>query len=550
MRQRRFKSHRLDGSTAFVRKEIGWRTSLKILVEILEGEDKRARAAQKHPKKLVEAILRGLREELKWRESLSELAGFSAGPSPHGEDIECDAVSHVDDARAGFLDPQRVREARREELDRRRSRDAWTRVPRREVKLEGGRPIDMRWIDTNNGDLERPLCRSSPLARDMKVRQRAQGLSPPATDPFSGAPPPAAFKAPVSSFVSRAHEQFQSASPTQALRKFYRANQHFHGKATRRIWVEPPPEERVDEEAPMASLFDQTTRGTVDTSQARQSDYVKLHKERLRATHVEPGCPDHGDDFGVLAFGSDEEWFDQLLTKRDYTASSRLSSDAMTAQSAAQFNRVLVWGPARGEARIEADVRHADITGDLHLTDATHAQTPSANASAKATFEAEQPPPLNNKDAALHRSLVMRGSLLSQDRQDLSHATSTLAEKTKTPPRYLMFSENLLTRLPAELTQLENLRWLHLFGNRLATLPPGLLTGCRELSHCLLEGNPLSAEATAALLGEARAAEALRPGRLRALGVDAAQAAAAARPRSARERRPRGCQGACSAAGW
>ncbi|CAK0825096.1 unnamed protein product, partial [Prorocentrum cordatum] len=312
--------HRPDGRVAFVRKEIGWMAKSRILAEILEGEcqcpweggeprrhprligDKRARAAQKHPKQLAKAILKELREELRPRETLSGLAGFTVRPSPREEGIDREAEARADDVRDSFLDPQRAREARREELEWRGNRDVWAKVPRREMELEGGRPIDARWIDTNNGD----------------------------QDLFSRATPLEALKPPVSLFASRTHEQHRSASPREVGHTFYDVSQaYFYGTAPRRSWVELPPEEREGEVEPMAGLLNRTMHGTVDASQVWQGDYMELLKDKefeqgwsspaiLRHPEHDVALEGHGDDFGVLIFAGDEEWFDELLTKYDY----------------------------------------------------------------------------------------------------------------------------------------------------------------------------------------------------------------------------------------
>ncbi|CAK0819708.1 unnamed protein product [Prorocentrum cordatum] len=453
-----------DGREAFVRKETGWLTNSQVLADILAGEcrcqsiggepyrhvhllgDRRARKAQVYPPRLVRAILRGLREELRARESLSDLAGFTAGPSPHAEDMDQEAEAFVDDVRGGFLDPLKVKEARAEELEWCRSRGVWKKVPRREMEAEGGRAIDTRWIDTNKGDLERPLYRSRLVAREMKVRRRAEGLLPPQQDLFSGTPPLEAFKALVSLFLSRAFEQFQSSEPREVLYKFYDVSRaHFYGHVQRRLWVELPPEERQGEEEPLVGLLLRTMYGTMAASQVWQGDYVELLKsvEFLQgksspAILWHPGrdiaLEVHGDDFGVLMYADDEAWFDELLKKYDYKVTGRLSSAAEGVQSSVYLNRVLIWDPAAVEARIESDVRHvAMILRDLHLRDAKPVQTPAVKKSVTEMIEASQSQTLDDAQSKLYRSLVMRASYIGQDRPDLSYIASSLAKSMKTP---------------------------------------------------------------------------------------------------------------------
>jgi hypothetical protein len=322
----------------------------------------------------------------------------------------------------------------------------WKKVPRREMEAEGGRAIDTRWIDTNKGDLERPLYRSRLVAREMKVRRRAEGLLPPQQDLFSGTPPLEAFKALVSLFLSRVFEQFQSSEPREVLYKFYDVSRaHFYGHVQRRLWVELPPEERQDEEEPLVGLLLRTMYGTMDASQVWQGDYVELLKsvELLQgksspAILWHPGrdiaLEVHGDDFGVLMYADDEAWFDELLKKYDYKVTGRLSSAAEGVQSTVYLNRVLIWDPAAGEARIESDVRHVDmILRDLHLCDAKPVQTPAVKKSVAEMIEASQSQTLDDAQSKLYRSLVMRASYIGQDRPDLSYIASSLAKSMKTP---------------------------------------------------------------------------------------------------------------------
>jgi len=90
---------------------------------------------------------------------------------------------------------------------------------------------------------------------------------------------------------------------------------------------------------------------------------------------------------------------------------------------------------------------------------------------------------------------------------------------------YLLLSDNRLCGpLPAAIASMVNLRWLYLYGNLLQELPDGLLITCGSLSTCLLEGNPLSAQALNALVRDARCREISDcRERLRLLGLDAAQ---------------------------
>lgn len=107
----------------------------------------------------------------------------------------------------------------------------------------------------------------------------------------------------------------------------------------------------------------------------------------------------------------------------------------------------------------------------------------------------------------------------------LPHWPASMLQPCIRSLQYLLLSDNRLSgELPPAFAQLEVLRWLYLYGNCLQELPAGLLLGCKQLSSCLLEGNPLSAETLQTLLSDLRSREAdAQLSRLRVLGLDAAQ---------------------------
>ena len=67
-------------------------------------------ASGRHDVELVGSFLKVIREDLRGNEELSDVAAFSAGPSPH-EDFWTEGVLG-DDLRGGVLDTERVKQAR------------------------------------------------------------------------------------------------------------------------------------------------------------------------------------------------------------------------------------------------------------------------------------------------------------------------------------------------------------------------------------------------------------------------------------------------------
>ena len=82
-----------------------------------------------------------------------------AGASGSGMDVEAvmQGGAFWDDVRGGWLDKDKVREARMEELTFMQKEHLWDVVPRSRAK--GHRVVSVRWVDTNKGSPEAPEVR-------------------------------------------------------------------------------------------------------------------------------------------------------------------------------------------------------------------------------------------------------------------------------------------------------------------------------------------------------------------------------------------------------
>ena len=154
-------------------------------------EDHRAHAARIYPPKLVAAILRDLREQLR---ATGEMLQFDY-PVPEDpviprdipREAEEELESYWDDANGGWLDAKLVRAARAEELETIKSYQVYVKRPIKEcLEVTGKRPMPIRWVDTNKGDDEHPEYRSRIVAKDLKVKRDP---SMAAIDSFAPMPP-------------------------------------------------------------------------------------------------------------------------------------------------------------------------------------------------------------------------------------------------------------------------------------------------------------------------------------------------------------------------
>ena len=115
------------------------------------------------------------RRELKDRAQTLTTLTLGAGRGPQG-DAGQELLSMTnngefwDDAKGGMLEPSRVKEARKEDIQFVRKRTVYDVVPWEQAQQRTGRPpIRTRWVDTNKGDTSAPNYRSRWVAQEFKT---------------------------------------------------------------------------------------------------------------------------------------------------------------------------------------------------------------------------------------------------------------------------------------------------------------------------------------------------------------------------------------------
>ena len=101
--------------------------------------------------------------------------GDGLGEVDNIEHEEEEWVRYWDDLNGAELPQDLVREARCEELDVIRKMGVWERRPREECMARTGRrPVKVRWVDVNKGDLRSPKIRSRLVAKEIKTDSRPE----------------------------------------------------------------------------------------------------------------------------------------------------------------------------------------------------------------------------------------------------------------------------------------------------------------------------------------------------------------------------------------
>ena len=120
----------------------------------------------------------------------------------------------------------------------------------------------------------------------------------------------------------------------------------------------------------------------------------------------------HGDDFTVLAFDKQLDWFRQEIAKKfDVKFRGKIGPADSDQKSMRILNRVIEW--KSDGIHMEADQRHAElIIKMLELKSANSVVTPGISGSEDVSHEKIE---LSPQDASKYRAITARGLYLSQD---------------------------------------------------------------------------------------------------------------------------------------
>lgn len=445
--------------TAPVLKETGWLTNSPVLAKRLAGVcsnkhsskpwhrhvgliNGRSAEARIYPPRLVAAILRGVREQLRLD---GEIMGFENYPVPTEADFTYDKQEDEeqleefwDDVHGGFLDPAGVKRARSEELAEVRKHGVYFTVPLSLCWEETGRgPITLRWVDTNKGSLEEPELRSRLVVRELKRLNTTMS----AHELFASMPPLEMLKFLLSLAVTK--RTSKNGKPLKlGFADIRRA--HFHAQAVRRVFVNLPEEEY---QPGMCGLLCKSMYGTQDAPACWEREYSDMFVNSA-AFKQGVACPAlfrhegldayslvHGDDFVTLGDDDAQKHLAGHLDKRyEWKNRGILGPELGDAKRIKILNRYVTWKDDCGMSYIEyeADPRHVSlIVSQLNIENAKAVSTPCIKKRLQDVLT--KSPTLGKEQATAYRSIVMRASYLGQDRADIQVAVKELARAMKEP---------------------------------------------------------------------------------------------------------------------
>ena len=407
--------------------------------------------AAKYPRELCQAVLRGVRDQLREdgvlkngcfgvqaRDDEAEIERNLRG-SEQGYSGKC-----KDDLTGQVLKDELVHQARAAELAHFHSKGVWLKIPKQDARRRSRRPpISVRWVDVNKGDDINPKYRSRLVARQLKARDNS-GQSF-----FAPAPPLEALRTVVSMAVTTAGEHRPILDPHSPHRSQISLvdvkRAYFNAKIDPReppTFVDLPPEDG-DCQHMCAQLLRHMygTRGAADGWQEEYSTtLVRLgfrqgeacpnvfrHEERKIITSV------HGDDFTSSGAKDSLDWLEAALAEEyELDVGPRLGPGPEDKKEGRALNRVIRWMDDR--IQYEADPRQVErLVAECGLQGANGVATPGV----KATFkELEEDQPLPARLTTAFRGAAARGNYLAADRLDLQFACKEVCRWMAAPTQH------------------------------------------------------------------------------------------------------------------
>ena len=351
-----------------------------------------------------------------------------------------------DDVKGNELDPERVAEARRLEIEWFNSRGVYTKVPR--VQSKGHKVIRCRWVDANKGDIANPDYRSRLVGKEF-----ANEVDP---DPYASMPPLEGLRFVVSTAATSA-----SGNPERCLMVNDISRAYFFAPAARELYVELPPED-MDPMLDLVGRLNWSLYGTRDAARNWADTVGKkmqaigfqrgiafpaiyVHPERRIVTVV------HGDDFTSSGTEEDLLWLRDKLSEQFETKTNFVGHKEGMPEEGKVLNRILRATAAGFE--LEADPRHAEMVIEkLGLQAAKGVVTPGTDEQ----FQSEEVN-LQKDEITDYRSLAARLSYLSADRPDIQFAVK---ESCRTMSSSTNHSRERLTRVAKYLIMRPRLIWI------------------------------------------------------------------------------------------
>ena len=373
-----------------------------------------------------------------WRDIFHEQDGWSRRQEEHQEGprilrqelqslYETDQGTRAwDDPNKCELDPQKVKVARATELEFFHKRGVYVKVKRSKVT---GKIIKLKWIDTNKGDNDHPNYRSRLVGMEF-----SSGADP---ENFASTPPIEGLRVVVSHAATRSRR-------SRRRHKFMIndiARAYFNAKIDRDLYVELPPEDRVEGED-MVGKLELCLYGIQDAARCWQ-DLLAAHLSEVGFKRgVGHPCVFHHEDWDVKTVVHGDDYASSgpadglaklrqaLEDKFDIRDTFILGYEDGDLREGKVLNRIVRAGDAGWE--LEADPRHAELLiQQMEMETSKGVVTPGVDQDDAEAGEDEE---LSDKgEIKKFRGVAARANYLAQDRPDIAFAAKEVCREMAKP---------------------------------------------------------------------------------------------------------------------
>ena len=345
------------------------------------------------------------------------------------EEEHADQKTFYDDLTGKPLKPEKVIDARMDEIRALQDMGVWEVVPVAECEQNThGRPIRGRWVDVNKGDDQVEVYRSRYVAMELKHQYGGamrDGL-------FAAMPPLEGMRLLLSHVASR-----QGGRDPHKLMFIDISKAYLHAEVlSDNIYVELPGEMNMPG---MCGKLRRALYGTRQAARAWEEEYTKtlkgagfqrgkcnpcmyFHSDRDVRVLV------HGDDFTVAGSEPELKHVAEVFQSR-YKTKVRgiLGPDVHDSKAMTILNRIVEWTEAG--IQYEADPRHVDlIIEELGLERANGSDVTGTKEEADGD-DAE----LSPAEAYRYRSVAARLNFLAADRVDIQFASKEICRSMSAP---------------------------------------------------------------------------------------------------------------------
>jgi hypothetical protein len=420
-------------------------------VHLISG---RASGAQRYPHGLCAAFCRGAANQLRKKKPLEprdereireRIKERTLEEKIRRKDLGVQEISTMthqdteawDDVKQVWLDPSKVKEARAEEMDYVRKMKVYDKVLRSDCP---GKPIPVRWVDTNKGTEGDPNYRSRVVAKELKATHPGDPA-----ELYAATPPLEAVKVVISHAASGGRKR---ALMIIDIRRAY-----FNAPARRPVYIEIPPEDWEPGDEHKCARLNSSLYGTRDAARNWEEELTKFMLSQGAVMGKSSSCvydfkirgikvSIHGDDIVCAGEPEDLDWLRDQFIKKFEVRVQELSDREQGSQEIKVLNRVIRRTSAG--ITIEADPRHAtSIIEHLGLVGANGVSTPcevqknvtwteGPDAGCE-VLEREGSAPLGVERARLYRGVAARLNYLAQDRPDLKFAALRASRNMSEP---------------------------------------------------------------------------------------------------------------------